>query len=158
MYQTYQAAAVERPGLLAAPSPALMETARSTWLRCLQKPEAEHYSASATGLIPEHLARLGVDFTRNLFCERSGRVINIAITNGVAQPIAMEIITPARQLRDGRPEGTVALRRRVLAAHGWRVAEFNALMWQRLTSDERDQYLRSLLAKSGVIFEAAEAA
>jgi hypothetical protein len=152
MYQTYQAAAVERPGLLAAPSPALMDAARASWLGYIQQVHQDvNYSLDDSASIPRHLTRLGVEYSRNIFCERSGRAINIAITNGVAQPIALEIITPARQLSDGRPEGTAALRRRVLAAHGWRVADLDAVTWhQHLTSDEeRDLYLRNLLGLSG---------
>ena len=145
MHQTYQAAAVERPGLLAAPSPALMDAARASWLRQLQLPE-EAASASA---ILKHLTRLGVEFTPSHFCERSGRAVNIALTNSVGQPTALEVTTPASLLHDGRPQGVLALRRRVLAAYGWHVVEFSMVRWKRLKSDEeRELYLRNLLGLS----------
>ncbi len=146
MHQTYQAAAVERPGLLAAPSPALMDAARTIWLRHVQQPEE---ATSANAFLLQHLTRLGVEFTPSHFCERSGRAVNIALTNSVGQPTALEVTTPASLLHDGRPQGVLALRRRVLAAYGWHVVEFSMVRWKRLKSDEeRELYLRNLLGLS----------
>ena len=142
MRQIYQCAAMERPGLLAAPSAALLESSRASWSELVHQSKTDHSNSS----IPKHLQRIGVAFASSHFCERSERIINFAVTEGVAQPTALEVLTSARLLRDGRPDGRVLLRRRVLEAHGWRVAELDARPWLHLeTDEERDEHLRSLL-------------
>jgi hypothetical protein len=104
MYQAYQAAAVERPGLLSAPSPELLTAARNSWIDGMDDRSSRlHASVSAW------LTRMGVAHANERWCERAERSIDIAI-EGEGAPIALEVDGPTHFLQDGRHNGSTLLR------------------------------------------------
>ena len=142
LYQTYQAAAVERPGLLPAPVPELLAAARKCWIDVMVDRSSKlHDQVSAC------LTRMGVMHANEQWCERAERSIDIAI-EGAVVPIALEVDGPTHFLQDGRQDGSTQLRNRMLAAHGWRVVVVDYRVWQHQlqTEAQREEYLRDLLA------------
>ena len=143
MYQVYQAASIERPGLLSAPEQELLAAARKSWVDGLDmtsdRTSQLHVDVSAA------LARMGVAHTNERWCDRAERSIDIAVEGG-ATPIALEVDGPFHFLLDGRQGGSTLLRNRMLAAHGWRVASLDYRVWDNRTQEQREAYLRSLLA------------
>jgi hypothetical protein len=143
LYQAYQAAEVERPGLLPAPSPALLAAARKGWADRLEadnvKTSRLHAGVSAC------LMRMGVAHANERWCERAERSIDIAV-EGAGAPVAVEVDGPTHFLLDGRQDGSTTLRNRMLAAHGWRVVVLDYRAWGELrTEAQREEYLRRLL-------------
>ena len=141
LYQTYKAAAVERPGLLAAPNPELLAAACKSWIDGMgDRTSRLHDQVSAC------LTRMGVAHTNERWCERAERRIDIAI-EGAGAPIALEVDGPSHFLQDGRQDGSTLLRNRMLAAHGWRVVVVDYRVWQQQlkTQAQREEYLRRLL-------------
>jgi hypothetical protein len=142
MYQAYQAAALERPGLLAAPTPELLAAARKSWINGLDtdidRSSKLHASVSTC------LTRMGVAHANERWCERSERSIDIVIDGDV--PVALEVDGPSHFLQDGRLEGSTLLRNRMLAANGWRVVVVDHRVRDVQTPEQREHYLRSLLA------------
>ncbi len=143
MYQAYQAAVVERPGLLAAPSHELLAAARKSWINGLDT-DIDRTSQLHDG-VSACLKRMGMAHTNERWCERAERSIDIAIEGAV--PVALEVDGPHHFLQDGRPEGSTLLRNRMLAAHGWRVAMVDYRVWQHelQTPEQQEQHLRGLL-------------
>jgi very-short-patch-repair endonuclease len=88
---------------------------------------------------------MGVAHANERWCDRAERSIDIAIEGG-ATPIALEVDGPSHFLQDGRSNGSTLLRNRMLAAHGWRVVVADHRVWDIETQEQREQYLRSLLA------------
>ena len=144
MYQAYQAAAVERPGLLPAPSPELLAAARKSWIDRVRDGEDNARAGMFHNAVSECLTRMGVAHANERWCERAERSIDIVIE--VASPIALEVDGPWHFLQDGRLEGSTLLRNRMLAAHGWRVVVVDYRIWDVETQEQREQYLRGLLA------------
>ena len=145
MYQAYQAAAVERPGLLPAPEPELLAAARTSWIDGARERQAER-SSKFHGNVSACLTQMGVAHANERWCERAERSIDIAIEGGARTPVAMEVDGPFHFLLDGRQNGSTLLRNRMLTAHGWRVAVVDHRVWDALQTQEREAYLRSLLA------------
>jgi very-short-patch-repair endonuclease len=87
---------------------------------------------------------MGVPHANERWCDRAERSIDIAIEG--ASPVALEVDGPHHFLQDGRPEGSTLLRNRMLAAHGWRVAIVDYRVWEHKTQEQREAYLRGLLA------------
>ena len=141
LYQAYQAATLERPGLLSAPDPELLAAARKSWIDGMVDTSSKlHAEVSAC------LTRMGVAHANERWCERAERRIDIAIEDS-GRPIALEVDGPYHFLQDGRPDGSTRLRNRMLAAHGWRVAVVDYRAWDgQKTQAQRDEYLRRLLA------------
>jgi hypothetical protein len=146
MYQAYQAAAVERPGLLPAPSPELLAAARETWIDQARDGEDNTRAGKLQAAVSDCLTRMGVAHANERWCERAERSVDIVIEG--ATPIALEVDGPSHFLQDGRPDGSTLLRNRILAAHGWRMVVVDYRVWQHelKTGEQREQYLRSLLA------------
>ena len=143
MYQAYQAAALERPGLLSAPEPELLAAARKSWIDGLDT-DIERNSQLHDG-VSACLTRMGVAHANERWCERAERSIDIVIDGAV--PVALEVDGPSHFLQDGRPNGRTLLRDRMLAAHGWRVVTVGYRAWNaQHTQEQREEYLRSLLA------------
>ena len=144
MYQAYQVAAVERPGLLPAPSPELLAAARKSWIDQARERQTESSSRLHDG-VSACLTHMGVAHANERWCERSERSIDIAIDG--ATPVALEVDGPSHFLQDGRLNGRTLLRNRILAAHGWRVAVVDHRAWNaQQTQEQREAYLRHLLA------------
>ena len=143
MYQAYQAAAVERPGLLPAPSPELLAAARKSWIDAVDTDTDRTSQLQAA--VSACLMRMGVAHANERWCERAERSIDIAIDG--ASPVALEVDGPSHFLQDGRQEGSTLLRNRTLAAHGWRVVVVDYREWNaQQTQEQREAYLRGLLA------------
>ena len=143
LYQVYQAAAVERPGLLAPPSPELLAAARKYWVdaRAMDSDTISqlHDAVSAC------LTRMDVVHANEHWCKRAERSIDIVVAG--AAPIALEVDGPRHFLQDGRPNGSTSLRNRMLAAHGWRVVVVDYSAWDKLTTPpQQEEYLRRMLA------------
>ena len=140
LYQAYQAAAVERPGLLPAPDPELLSAARKSWIDGMgDRSSRLHADVSAC------LTRMGMAHANERWCERAERSIDIAIEDA-RTPIALEVDGPTHYLHDGRSNGSTQLRNRMLAAHGWRVVVVEYRTWGELkTQAQREEYLRRLL-------------
>jgi acetyl esterase/lipase len=144
LYQAYQAAAVERPGLLLAPSPELLAAVRKNWVDGLETDTVKTSRLHAD--VSSCLARMGVAHANEHWCERAERSIDIAI-EGAGAPVAVEVDGPTHFLQDGRQDGSTALRNRMLAAHGWRVVVVDYRAWrEQQTEAQRQEYLRHLLA------------
>ena len=142
MYQAYQAAAVERPGLLAPPSPELLAAVRKSWIDNSGGTSSSRLHAEVSSC----LTRMGVMHANERWCERAERSIDIAI-EGAGAPVALEVDGPYHFLQDGRQDGSTRLRNRMLAAHGWRVVVVDYRVWQQQnTKAQREEYLRRLLA------------
>ena len=141
LYQAYQAAAVERPGLLPTPDPELLAAARQSWINGMSETSSKlHDQVSAC------LARMGVPHANERWCERAERLIDIVIEGAEAR-VALEVDGPTHFLQDGRQDGSTLLRNRMLAAHGWRVVVVDYRVWTGLqTPSQREEYLRRLLA------------
>ena len=140
LYQAYQTAAMERPGLLLAPAPELLAAARKSWID-----EKDDRSSRLHDRISACLARMGVTHANERWCERAERSIDIAI-EGAAR-VALEVDGPHHFLQDGRQNGRTQLRNRMLAAHGWRVVVVDYRKWTGLkTQTQREEYLRRTLA------------
>ena len=87
---------------------------------------------------------MGMAHTNERWCDRAERSIDIAIEGAV--PVALEVDGPWHFLQDGRPDGSTALRDRMLAAHGWRVVVVDYRLWiEQKTPEQREAYLRGLL-------------
>jgi hypothetical protein len=143
MYQAYQTAAVERPGLLSAPSPVLLAAAHKSWVDGLGTDVDRTSRLQAA--VSDCLTRMGVAHANERWCERAERSIDIAIEGG-AVPIAVEVDGPHHFLQDGRSNGSTMLRNRMLAAHGWRVVVVDYRAWEvQQTPEQREEYLRGLL-------------
>jgi acetyl esterase/lipase len=143
MYQAYQAAAVERPGLLPAPSPELLAAARMSWIDEVDTDTDRTSQLQAA--VSACLTHMGVAHANERWCDRAERSIDIAIEGG-ATPIALEVDGPSHFLQDGRPDGSTLLRNRTLAAHGWRVVVVDYRVWNTLqTQQQREEYLRRVL-------------
>ena len=140
LYQSYQAATVERPGLLSAPDPATLAAARKSWIDgMVDTPSKLHAEVSGC------LVRMGVTHANERWCERAERSIDIAIEG--AAPVALEVDGPSHFLHGGRQNVSTLLRNRMLAAHGWRVAVVDHRVWDDLKMQpQREEYLRGLLA------------
>jgi hypothetical protein len=143
MYQAYQAASIERPGLLSAPEQEQLTAARKCWVEGLDTTSDRTSQLHVD--VSDALGRLGVAHTNERWCERAERSIDIAIEGG-ATPIALEVDGPHHFLLDGRQNGSTLLRNRMLAAHGWRVVSLDFRKWEHKTQEQREAYLRSLLA------------
>jgi hypothetical protein len=144
LYQAYQAAAVERPGLLPTPDAEVLAATRQSLIDGLatdvNKSSRLHADVSAC------LMRMGVAHANERWCERAERSVDIAI-EGAGMRVALEVDGPTHFLQDGRQDGPTRLRNRMLAAHGWRVAVVDYRAWDQLTMQEqREDYLRRLLA------------
>ena len=141
LYQTYHAAAVERPGLLLATNSELLAAARMCWVDGGHERSSKlHFDVSAC------LSRMGIMHTNERWCERAARSIDIAIERAGA-PVALEVDGPSHYLQDGRPNGSTKLRNRMLAAHGWRVMVVDYRTWIGLkTQPQQEEYLRRLIA------------
>ena len=144
-YQAYQAATVERPGLLPAPSPELLAAARKSWIDRVRDGEDNARAGRFHNAVSECLKLMGVTHANEHWCNRAERSIDITIYGDV--PVALEVDGPWHFLQDGRQEGSTLLRNRTLAAHGWRVMVVDYRAWDALqTQEQREEYLRSLLA------------
>ena len=140
LYQSYQTAAIERPGLLSATDPELLAAARKSWMHGMTGRSSRLHTE-----VSECLTRMGVTHANEQWCERAERSIDIAI-EGAGAPIALEVDGPHHFLQDGRQDGSTRLRNRMLAAHGWRVTVVDYRVWQQLkTQAQREEYMRSLL-------------
>jgi hypothetical protein len=147
LYQVYTAASVERPGLLPAPSPAMLAGVRKCWMSGLQTDNNARTSKLHAD-VSAHLSRLGVAHANERWCDRTERSVDIAIEG--SPPVAVEVDGPSHFLQDGRLTGSTLLRNRMLAAHGWRVVVVDYRAWEeRKTQEQREEYLRSLLAQRG---------
>jgi hypothetical protein len=143
LYQTYTAAAVERPGLLPAPSPELLVAARQSWVDGLTTDAGP--SSRLHNAVSACLTQMGVAHANERWCERAERIIDIAIEG--TTPVALEVDGPSHFLQDGRQDGSTMMRNRMLAAHGWRVVVVDFRLWiAQKTPEQREAYLRSLLA------------
>jgi hypothetical protein len=143
MFQAYQAAAVERPGLLPAPSPELLTAARKCWIDGLDTDVERNSELQAA--VSVCLTQMGVPHANERWCERAERSIDIAI-ECASVPVALEVDGPSHFLQDGRPDGSTLLRNRMLAAHGWRVVAVDFRAWEHKTQKQREEYLRGLIA------------
>ena len=141
MYQAYQTAKVERPGLLSAPRPELLAAARKCWVDGLDTDVDR--SSRLHAYVSACLLRMGVAHASERWCERAERSIDIVIEG--ASPTALEVDGPSHSLQDGRPNGSTLLRNRMIAAHGWRVVVVDYRAWIACKT-QREEYLRSLLA------------
>ena len=141
LYQAYQVAAKERPGMLPAMDPEMFASTRQSWLYGSAETTSRlHADVSAC------LTCMGVVHANERWCERAERKVDIAV-EGSAAPVAFEVDGPYHFLQDGRPNGSTLLRNRMLAAHGWRVAVVDYRVWGELsTQAQREEYLRRLLA------------
>ena len=141
LYQAYQVAAVERPGLLSAPDPELLAAARKSWIDGMVDMSSRlHADVSAC------LTAMGVAHTNERWCERAERSIDIVI-EGAGKKVALEVDGPSHFLQDERQDGSTQLRNRMLAAHGWRVVSVDYREWDEMkTQAQRQEYLRRLLA------------
>jgi hypothetical protein len=145
MYQTYQTAAVERPGLLPAPSSELLAAARESWIAQVRDGGDNVRAGRLHDAVSDCLTRMGVPHANEHWCDRAERSIDIAIEG--AAPIALEVDGPSHFLQDGRPDGRTMLRNRMLVAYGWRVVVVDYRAWDGLTDDaQQEAYLRRLLA------------
>ena len=142
LYQTYQTAAVERPGLLPAPSPELLAAARQSWVDGLDTDIGRNSKLHAA--VSACLTRMGVVHANEHWCERAERSIDIVIEG--KSPIAVEVDGPHHFLQDGRPDGRTMLRNRMLTAHGWHVVVVDHRAWFFQPQPDQVQYLRRLLA------------
>ena len=142
LYQAYQAALVERPGLLPLLDPELLAAARKRWIDGLSanglQSSVLHANVSAC------LTRMGITHANERWCERAERSIDIAI-EGAGAPVAVEVDGPSHFLLDGRLNGSTLLRNRMLAAHGWRVILVDFREWDGQTHAQREDYLHNLL-------------
>ena len=140
LYQAYQMAAMERPGLLPPPDPALLAASRKSWINGMADNSSRLHAEVSTCL-----ARMGIAHANERWCERAERSIDIAIEG--AAPVALEVDGPTHFLHDGRPTGSTRQRNRMLVAHGWRVVVVDFRAWENLSGDvQREEYLRRLLA------------
>ena len=142
LYQVYQTAAVERPGLLPSPNPELLAAARKSWIDgTVDTASKLHADVSAC------LTRMGVAHVNERWCDKAERSIDIAIEG--ATPVAVEVDGPYHFLQDGRQDGSTLLRNRMLKAHGWRVVVVDYRDWRsQRTEAQREAYLRSLLSSA----------
>jgi hypothetical protein len=76
LYQAYQAAAVERPGLLAAPSPELLAAARKCWIDGLAT-DVRRVGSKLHNQVSVCLTRMDVAHANERWCEHSERSIDI---------------------------------------------------------------------------------
>jgi len=145
LYQAYTAAAVERPGVLPAPSLELLAAAHKSWIDRVRY-GIHNETSKLHGDVSACLTKMGIAHVNERWCERTERGIDIAI-EGVTR-VAVEVDGPTHFLQDGRRDGSTLLRNRMLAAHGWRVVVVDYRVWQhQLTTEaQREQYLRRLLA------------
>jgi hypothetical protein len=146
LYQALRAAAVERPGLLLAPTPELLAAARKSWIDQVRDGGDYLQTGRFHDDVSAYLTRMGVAHANERWCDRAERRIDIVI-EGTTPPVALEVDGPSHFLQDGRPDGSTLLRNRMLAAHGWRVVvvDFRAWIAQK-TLEQREEYLRRLLA------------
>jgi hypothetical protein len=143
LYQAYQAAAVERPGLLPAPSPELLAAARASRIASINELVRRtrlHDDVSAC------LTQMGVAHTNELWCARSDRRVDIAIDG--TPPTAVEVDGPTHYLQQGGgPTGASLFRNRMLEANGWRVVVVDHHTWDGpKTQQQREELLRRVLA------------
>ena len=139
MYQAYQAAATERPGLLSEPAPELLAALRKSWIEGMGDTSSRlHAQVSAC------LTSMGVAHVNERWCERAERSIDIVVDG--AKPVALEVDGPMHFLQDGRQDGSTQLRNRMLAANGWRVVLVDYRKWNGLTQSQQEEYVRALLA------------
>ena len=146
LFRTYQAAAVERPGLLPTPDPELLSRALDSCIEQARLPRDED-SIRLFDDVSACLTRMGVSYASEHWCERAERSIDIAI-EGARAPVAVQVDGSHHYLQDGRPTGSTRLRNRMLAAHGWRVAVVDYRLWryELQTEAQREDYLRRLIA------------
>jgi hypothetical protein len=145
MYQAYQAAAVERPGLLPAPSPEVLAAACKSWIDQVRDGADNVRAGRFHDDVSACLRGMGLPHANEHWCERAERSIDIAIEG--TTPVALEVDGPSHFLHDGRPDGSTLLRDRMLAAHGWRVVVVDYRVWDGLADDaQQEEYLRRLLA------------
>jgi hypothetical protein len=146
MYQAHQAAAVERPGLLPAPSPEVLAAARKSWIDRVRDGEDNVRAGRLQAAVSACLTRMGVTHANERWCERAERSIDIAV-EGASVPVALEVDGPSHFLQDGRPDGPTLMRNRMLAGNGWRVVVVGCREWNaQQTQEQREEYLRRLLA------------
>jgi hypothetical protein len=93
MYQAYQAAAVERPGLLPAPSPELLADARKSWIDQAKYDGDNVQAGTFHSAVSVCLTRIGVLHANERWCDRAERSIDIAI-EGASVPVALEVDGP----------------------------------------------------------------
>ena len=144
LYQAYQIAAAERPGLLSAPSAELLAAARESWIDGLVTDSIKTSLLHAS--VSDCLKTMGIEHDNEHWCDRVERSIDIAIETGASR-IALEVDGPHHFLQDGSRTGSTLLRDRALAAHGWRVVVVHYREWRLLEAQpQREEYLRRLLA------------
>jgi hypothetical protein len=145
MYQAYQAAAVEQPSLLLAPTPELFAAVRKSWIDRGRDGENNTRAGRLHSAVSACLRSMGLAHTNERWCDRAERSIDIAIEGG-AVPIAVEVDGPHHFLQDGRSNGSTMLRNRMLTAHGWRVVVVEYRAWEtQQTPEQQEAYLRGLL-------------
>jgi hypothetical protein len=144
LFQLHLVAAAERPGLLPAPSPEVLEYVRREW-REQQQASLRTGSSALHEAVSACLTAQDVEHVKERWCERSELTIDIAIERATHR-IALEVDGPYHFLLNGQPDGSTRLRNRCLAAHGWLVVVVDYRVWDTLrTAKERDAYLLKLL-------------
>ena len=161
MYAMHQAAALERPGGLHRPGPGLMAAAGDAWRDRQDAAQAEQAATVFHAEVGAALTAMGVKRTVLERCDKTERVVDFAITaaaKGVPRIALLPAAgAPAQALADGSPGGDAALRDRLLAAAGWRVAPLDAREWDAAAATGQEaqrDLLRFMLAPLGVRFSA----
>ena len=145
LYQVYQAATMERPGL-PEPEAERLAAVRKCWVDQVRGEQQLRSSSKLHQEVSACLRSMGVAHVNEHWCERAERMLDIAV-EGASVPVALEVDGPYHFLQDGRPDGSTLLRDRMLAAHGWRVVVVDYRVWDGLADDaQQEEYLRRLLA------------
>ena len=143
LYHTYQAMALDRPGMLSAPSPELFDMAEKAW--CDSEITRRRGNASSYAEVSACLTSMGIAHTHAQWCDRAKRLVMIAM-EGEGGPIALEVNLGTALLQpDRRLRGSGILRSRIFAAHGWRVVDVDFGSWRHKLQAEREEHLRTLL-------------
>jgi very-short-patch-repair endonuclease len=142
LFLVYLVAEAERPGLLAAPSAALLEKARRA--RHAQtkgvKSSDLHKNVSAC------LTVMGIAHANEQWCKHSEHSIDIALNVDSPHRVALEVDGPTHFLQNRQPNGRTRMRDRLLKGHGWRVAVVDGRAWRTLrTQTEREAYLTQVI-------------
>ena len=137
-----------------------MAAAGDAWQAAQDSADAEQAATELHAEVAEALAVLGVVFAVSERCERTGRVVDFALTAGEGLPRVALVAAagaPSIALADGSPSGAALLQDRLLAAAGWRVAPLDGREWEAATSqgeEAQHDLLRFVLAPLGVRFAA----
>ena len=145
LYHTYQAMALDRPGMLAMPSPELFDAAEKAW--CDAERVRRRGVAGTYAEVSACLTSMGIAHTHAQWCDRAKRLVMIAI-QGDSGPIALEVNVGSAVLRHNRRlRGSGVLRSRILAANGWRVVDVDFRTWKHTlqTQAEREEHLSTRL-------------